>query len=258
MCYEKKGIDMVKIGFKSDRGAVRNNNEDSCFVMPKEQFYMVADGVGGNNAGEEASSIAVATIAEYIKANPLKKPKSDDEVCMYMNTCVEIANKKIIEHAAQKNENRGMATTIVMCHIRENKAFFANAGDSRAYIYRKGKLCQITEDHSYVNKLLKGGAISQEEAENHERRNMITKALGAEEKVNGDFYYAEILDGDKILLCTDGLYGELSQEEMMSILDSEGDMLVLTEKLKNRANENGGHDNITVVCLDIEGGCHYE
>lgn len=249
---------IIKIGFNSDRGIARVRNEDSCFVMPKEQFYMVADGVGGNNAGEQASSLAVSSMAEHIKANPLEEGCADEDVCRYINDCVELANKKVLEHGDAAEDHAGMATTLVVCHIRDGKAFFANAGDSRAYIFRNGKLCQITEDHSYVNKLLKGGIISEEEARNHSQRNMITKALGAEEVVNGDLYHAELEIGDKVLLCTDGLYGELTTDEMEEILDANDNMPVLTEKLIKRANDKGGKDNITVVCLKIEGGCHYE
>lgn len=246
---------MICVGFKSDRGAIRKNNEDSCFVMPKEHIYMVADGVGGNNAGETASSMAVTTIAEYVKEKSIKKLKSQKDIYYYLNSCVEIANKKIRKCAIENPEHRGMATTLVLCYIRENMAYFANAGDSRAYLYRDKKLFQITEDHSYVNELVKKGALTYEEAINHENSNMITKALGAEATVNADLYQMELKENDLILLCTDGLYGSLEDGEISEAMDYESNMLHLSEILINRANMHNSKDNVTAVCLKVEGGC---
>ena len=246
---------MICVGFKSDRGAVRKNNEDSCFVMPKEHVYIVADGVGGNNAGETASSLAVTTIAEYVKRRPIKKAKTEDDIYYYLNDCVESANEKIRQYAIEHVEHRGMATTLVLCYIRDDKAYFANAGDSRAYLYRNKKLCQITEDHSYVNELLKKGALSYEEAVNYENSNMITKALGAEKSVNADLYQMKLMENDIILLCTDGLYGTLEDKEISEAMDYEPNMLHLSEILINRANKHKSKDNVTAVCLKVEGGC---
>ena len=247
---------MICVGFKSDRGSKRKNHEDSCFVMPKEHVYMVADGVGGNNAGEKASSMAVTIIAEKVKNKPLDKATTDDEICGYLNNYIELANKEIRKYAINHPEHRGMATTLVLCYINENKGYFANAGDSRAYIYRNKKLCQITEDHSYVNELLREGLLTYKEAINHENSNMITKALGAEEEVKADFYQTELLEGDIVLLCTDGLYNELNEEEISEAIDYyESNMLHLAEILINRANKHGSRDNVTAVCLKVEGGC---
>lgn len=246
---------MVRVGFKSSRGKRRKNNEDSCFVMPKEQVYIVADGVGGNNSGEKASSIAVSEIAKRVKETGLAELQSEDEIRKSMEECVELANRKIITYSFDHKETIGMATTVVMCHIKGTKAYFANAGDSRAYIFRDGEMFQITEDHSYVNNLLKEGIISHEEAMNHDKKNMITKALGAENEVGADYYQTEIKNEDIILLCTDGLYSEVPEKELEMAIKEVDDMNNLAELLIKMANYHGGRDNVTAVCLKIEGGC---
>lgn len=245
---------MIRAGFKSDIGMKRKNNEDSCFMMPREQVYIVADGVGGNNSGETASGLAVSTIAERIKKKSPLSVKKDEDVIGILKDCVELANRKIINYGIKHPENKGMATTIVMCCVKGNKAYFANAGDSRAYILRGGELCQITEDHSFVNSLLKKGAISPEEAMSHEKRNMITKALGAEDQVGADYYQTDIKNGDIILLCTDGLYGEVPEEELCEAIEKTDDMSELAATLVEMANCHGGRDNVTAVCLKVEGG----
>ncbi len=249
---------MIRVGFKSDKGVVRKNNEDSCFVMPKEHIYIVADGVGGSNSGETASNMVVSNIAKEVKKKPLEKQHGDEEIFAYLKECIEQSNRKIINSGITNKENRGMATTVVLCHIREGKGYFANAGDSRAYIYRNRSLRQITEDHSYVNSLLKEGAISLEEAENHEQSNMITKALGAEKEVKADYYLTDIQSDDIIILCTDGLYNEVDENKIVMAIEENKEMTNLVEELIKMANNQGGKDNITVICLKVEGGSQNE
>ncbi len=244
---------MIRVGFKSNRGKKRKNNEDSCFVLPKEQVYIVADGVGGNRGGEKASEIAVSTIAEAIKDVELIG-KSEEEIYDIIDDCINLANRKILAYANSHTENEGMATTIVICHINKDKAYFANVGDSRAYLIRTGEIFQLTEDHSFVNNLLKKGLITETEATTHEKKNMITKALGAEEHIEADYYQLEFKDEDIILLCTDGLYNEVPKDEIKLATDEVKDMDNLAEILIKMANYHGGRDNVTAVCLRIEGG----
>ena len=170
------------------------------------------------------------------------------------DTCMARANDAVVKAGREQPENRGMATTLVLCHVREDKAYFANVGDSRAYLYADGQLLQITEDHSYVNALIRMGVLTEEEARHHKRGHVITKAIGAELTVEGDQYDVEIREGDILLLCTDGLYGELSKEEMIEILQDDQDMQILTERLVDRANEHGGRDNITAITVKVQGG----
>lgn len=245
---------MIQIGFKSSKGIKRKNNEDACFVMPKEEVYIVADGVGGNNAGELASRTAVTSVAAYIKKNPIGEMFSEEQIGEYFKDCMEEANKKVYDLAEKYEQNRGMATTLVVCHLKENRAYISNVGDSRAYIFRKGTLSQLTEDHTYVNSLIKMGIITEDEAKGHQKVNMITKALGAEREIAPDFYTTDLNKGDMILLCTDGLYGELDNKKMEKIIKKEENMPALTDEFIKAANKAGGRDNITVICIKVDGG----
>ncbi|QOX62479.1 Stp1/IreP family PP2C-type Ser/Thr phosphatase [Anoxybacterium hadale] len=242
---------MTQVGFKTDRGRKRGRNEDSLFVMPKEEIYIVADGVGGQNSGELASTMAVKGIAEYIKSRPLKGAENEDELRSYFLDCMRLVNDLIYQASKQSPENAGMATTAVLLYLNKRTAYFINIGDSRAYIYRDGQISQVTEDHTYVNELVKGGSITRAEAENHPQKNMITRALGGDDKVLPDFYRLDTNKGDIIILCTDGLYGEVAVDEICSMAAVTSSMSTLSRKLVERANENGGHDNITVICLKI-------
>lgn len=245
---------MNAIGFKSNKGIRRTNNEDACFIMPKEQVFMVADGVGGNNSGELASRTAVTLVAGYVKNHPLEEAKDENALRSYFEQCIAHANLEILNLAGKHDKNKGMATTIIVCHLRGNKGYLVNVGDSRAYVFRAGELFQITEDHSYVNSLIKMGVITEKEAEGHHKSHVITRALGAEEAISPDFYQTNLNEGDILLLCTDGLYGELGPEKLAGILSAETQMSTLAERLISEANRAGGSDNITVICIKIQGG----
>ncbi|MDD6920695.1 MAG: Stp1/IreP family PP2C-type Ser/Thr phosphatase [Eubacteriales bacterium] len=244
---------MIRVGFKSDRGQVKRSNQDACFVMPKEQVYIVADGVGGELAGERASYLAVASIADSIKKRPIENIEEED-LSKYMKNLVEKANKHIIERSLNDASLRGMATTVVAAYIRNDKAYLINAGDSRGYIYRDGTLVQITNDHSYVGELVRKGVMTSDEADNHPENNIIKKALGAMELVNPEFYSVELNDEDIILLCTDGVFHELDHNQIRKIIKVNKDANKIAEELIIEANHNGGRDNITVVCLKVDGG----
>ncbi|MEF9922174.1 MAG: Stp1/IreP family PP2C-type Ser/Thr phosphatase [Anaerovoracaceae bacterium] len=239
------------VGFKSDKGMKRFNNEDACFVLLNDKVYVVADGVGGNNSGEIASRTAVNEIANYITNNSVKQLGTDDEIKLYFDDCVRKTNATILKMASKYEENNGMATTLVVVFVKDNIAYITNIGDSRAYLYRNKELIQITEDHTYVNTLIKAGIISEEEAETHENKNMITKAVGADYDIEPDFFKVEIRVDDILLICTDGLYGELEQDEIGQVLDEEESMSDACARLVAQANINGGHDNITIVCLKV-------
>jgi protein phosphatase len=242
---------MAQVGFKTDKGKKRDRNEDSLFVMPKEDIYIVADGVGGQNAGELASSMAVKVIAEYIKANPLNHAGGEEELKAYFLECMKIANREICQAARLSEENAGMATTVVLLCLSGGYAYVVNVGDSRAYIFRDGQIGQITEDHTYVNELVRGGTITKAQAESHPQKNMITRALGGEEKVLPDFYRLEVFKKDILILCTDGLYGEVPAEEIRGMAAASNSMSALSKNLIQSANANGGNDNITVICVKI-------
>ena len=242
---------MIQVGFKSDTGLRRKNNEDSCFVIPEDKIYMVADGVGGSNSGEVASRTAVSFIAEYVKKNPLKNIKSREEIKEYFLDCVEKVNSLICELAEEKEENRGMATTLVLAYVNRRKAYILNVGDSRAYLMRKGSLTQITEDHTYVNTLVKSGAITEDDAKYHSKRHIITKAVGGDIEISPDIFEVKLVKDDILLLCTDGLHGEVEEEDIVEILNSGKPMSELCNMLITKANRCGGNDNITVVCVKM-------
>ena len=243
---------MLQIGFKTHKGQVRSHNEDACFIIPEHNIYVVADGVGGNFGGEIASRTAVYEITQFVHANPPAEEATASQIKAYFTECLSKVNDEIYKKADRRNGNSGMATTVVVCCIRGGYAYIAHVGDSRAYICRNGALTQITEDHTYVNDLVKAGIISAEEAVSHEQRHMITRALGAEEAVSPDFKQVEIRENDIILLCTDGLFGEVEEPLITEILSSSRyTMSEMAGVLVDEANKSGGADNITVICLRI-------
>ena len=242
---------MIEVGFKSDKGLRRKNNEDAFFVIPENNIYMVADGVGGNKAGEIASRMAISKIAEYIRNNPLRDQYSEADIKNYFNRCIEIVNRSVFALSRVQPENEGMATTVTIVYIAGNRAYVTNVGDSRAYCYRNGVLAQITEDHTYVNSLVKEGAITKEEARFHEKKNVITKAIGGEATTTPDFFCFDVESDDVIVLCTDWLHGEIGDENICRIIDEGAGMPETCSNLVNKAKQCGGHDNITVICLKI-------
>ncbi len=241
---------MMKFGFKSDRGKVRDNNQDSYFLMPEEGIFLVADGVGGHTHGELASRTAMSDIAAFVRENPIPYGAEDELIKQYFCDLTLLVNEHIYTIAGEQAP-RGMATTLVILYIEGDKAHALNVGDSRIYLIRGGVMTQITEDHTFVNTLVKKGIISEEEAKTHPDRNMITKAIGADRTVEPDFYTFDIKENDVIIMCTDGLYNEVSSDTVVQMVNEEDDMRKLCSDLVDRANSNGGGDNITVVSVKI-------
>ncbi len=242
---------MVQIGFKTDQGKMRSINEDALFVMPKQNIYIVADGVGGHNAGELASRTAVMGIADYVEQNPMIAIKSEKEIKSYFYECFKTVNSSVYKLSKEEIDYKGMATTAIVLYISGKKAYLINVGDSRAYLIRSNKISQLTEDHTIVNQLLKQGSITRQEASVHPMNNMITRALGGEERIKPDFYMLDILKNDMLLLCTDGLYSDVSEEQILEIIYASANMHEACNNLVLRANDNAGKDNITTVCVKI-------
>lgn len=239
----------MKVGFKSDIGQRRSNNEDACFVLLTDNIYLVADGVGGGNAGEIASRTTVSEIASYVAKNPIKNATNKYAIVNYFQDCLDKINLDIYEMAKKYEQNKGMATTISLLYAKDGTAYIGNVGDSRAYLFRDGELVQLTEDHTYVNTLVKAGILTEKEASEDNRKNIITKAIGADSTVEPDFFQVEIAEDDIFLLCTDGLYDEVSKDELIEILEKNLTMADTCNKLIEKANSNGGNDNITVITL---------
>lgn len=242
---------MIDIGYKTDRGQRRLLNEDACFVMPEQRVYMVADGVGGAAGGDMASKTAMYEITRYINGHKLIETATAEDIRDYFQDCLTVVNGIICETSRTRPELTGMATTVTICCIRQGKAVFISVGDSRGYVIRRGIMTQITEDHTYVNEMLKAGIITEEDQIFKENRHVITRALGADDDVEPDFKQVILREGDTILLCTDGLYNEIVDEDIVEVFEEASSMREAALDLVNMANYQGGNDNITVVCLRI-------
>ena len=240
----------MKVYYETNKGLMRENNEDNFIVEESERYnlYAVADGMGGHKAGEVASSIAIETIRDIFKKS---SSNTDFKAPAFIIESFEAANKKVREEALCKDECSGMGTTITMAVIdlELNIVYIANVGDSRAYLIKDNEIIQITEDHTYVHELLKDGRITIEEAKHHPKRNVITRAVGSEEYVQADIFEIELSNDDIILLCTDGLTTHLTDEEILGIIKEFG-CAESVQRLIKLANDNGGTDNITIIIVD--------
>ncbi len=241
----------------SDKGLVRELNEDSFLIHGFENnepygFCILADGMGGHNAGEVASSMATSIIANELSSSNMGEGES--QIVSQITASFDFANDKIYQKSVNNAENAGMGTTVVMLYINGETAYIANIGDSRAYLIDKDDISQLTIDHSVVQKLLESGSITPQEARNHPEKNIITRALGTEPNEDCDIYEFKIQQGDKILLCSDGLTDMLEDFEIKNALNNCPDLEGSVNALISAANEHGGRDNITaiLICFDRE------
>lgn len=237
----------------SDIGKCRKNNEDAYYISagddPAENLYLVADGMGGLNAGEVASSSAIeAFLAHFWKE--MKHAESED-VLDLLTGAMAAANLEVYKKSNSAREYAEMGTTLVAAAIREDKVYVAHVGDSRAYLFRKREMLPLTTDHSYVMELVKLGNITKEEAATHPKRNVITRAVGIKESVEVDTNIHPLKKGDMVLLCSDGLSGMLKDEEMAKILNKRTTLEKKAAILVEEANKKGGHDNISLILVEI-------
>lgn len=236
----------VTFGAVSDTGKLRNANEDSFLVG--EHLLAVADGMGGHNAGEVASAMAVQLL-QGAANQPIESPESFIDL-------ISTINDAIFTAATGASEQRGMGTTLTAIAVAgstpsDEHIVVINVGDSRTYILRKGELRQVTIDHSYVQELVSEGVISADDARTHPRRNIVTRALGIDSRVIADSWTLPIVDGDRYVLCSDGLVDEISNEEILAILMENADPQRAAEHLLTAANDRGGRDNVTVIVVDV-------
>ncbi len=235
----------MKVFSITDVGKVRKMNQDYVFATDEPQgtlpnLLVVADGMGGHKAGDFASKFTVETLKEEIKHSLKEGPK---EVLL---DAVQVVNKKLIETAEKDIKLDGMGTTLVAATVIDHTLHFINVGDSRLYLINQ-EVKQISRDHSLVEEMLRLGGISEEEAKHHPDKNIITRAIGVKEDVEADYYEYALKKGDVILMCTDGLCNMVNEDEIFTIIKSARDIVEAGQLLINRANENGGKDNIGVV-----------
>ena len=246
-----KGVTGMELARRTDIGRVRDLNEDSTGLIVTKSgavIAIVADGMGGHQAGDVASSKTVETIEQVISAQPLDI--STDEKSDLLLHAVGKANETVYNMAAKNNQYKGMGTTVIASIVDTREVVLAHVGDSRAYMLHKGGLYQLTEDHSYVNLLKKHGQITEEEAANHPQRNMIVRAVGTSEEVEVDLINTPWNQGDTLLLCSDGLTTMVSEREIGLVLSST--TMSLDEKadqLIKMALDAGGTDNISLILL---------
>lgn len=242
----------MKFSYLTDPGKVRDHNEDSVTIIKNEtgQILMaVADGMGGHKGGEIASSIAITHIGKRFMDTSTVGDKED--AIKFLKEIVSEANMLLYKYTEDNPESTGMGTTLVLALLTDKFLLFGNIGDSSGYAIKKKKLYKITNDHTLVNLLVRSGEISEEAAKDHPRKNVLMRALGANNTVEMDIFDVE-RDVEGIFLCSDGLTNMLDNEQIESVLDSD---LSIDEKLKkliNKANNRGGTDNISVAYLKKE------
>ena len=236
----------MRISSATSVGKIRAVNEDSFFVSELDSsgalLAIVADGMGGHNAGEVASAEAVKMIKDGVVS-------SDSDTKDMLLEAIECANNAIYKMSVKSPQLHGMGTTVTACVISENKVTAAQVGDSRLYLIKDNSITQITKDHSLVEMLIESGSITKEDARQHPQKNVITRAIGTNSSVETDIYEFTVEPEDIILLCSDGLVNMVEDEKILSLITESKDFENLADKLVCEAENAGGHDNITVILI---------
>jgi len=263
----------VEVFAKTDLGRTRDHNEDRFLVAdltrksaslqpdvrrhdvgPRGTLLVVADGMGGAAAGELASQMAADTIYAHLAKTWNDESDATPQRFAYrLKEAVEVANASIHAHAKAHPEVRGMGTTMTAAGVLSDHLYLTQVGDSRAYLIRGGDAHQLTKDQSLMQRLVEAGELTEEEAAHSERRNIILQALGPDPKVKVDLTHQELRRGDVLVLCSDGLSGQVKKEEIAKIVTATPDLAAVCDKLVALANERGGPDNITVVVARFDG-----
>ncbi len=229
----------IRAGVATDIGRVREGNEDSFLIEPP--LYAVADGMGGHRGGEVASQLALETVERMFR-----------EGHGTLEEQIREANRAVFSRSAEDRSVAGMGTTLTAVLVREGEVHLAHVGDSRAYLLRAGALRQLTQDHTLVNRMLKAGEITEAEAEVHPHRNVLTRVVGTEPDVSVDEHDVGLIEGDRLLLCSDGLTNMVTEDQIQAILEATPtNPQEAADRLVRAANRAGGVDNITVVVLDL-------
>ncbi len=240
----------MKSAAVTDVGKVREINQDTVFASEKATgilpcLFLVADGMGGHNAGDFASKFCVEELVEQIKA------KKGRTWLGCLESAVQTVNDLLIKKSAEDEKLSGMGTTLVGATTDGKTCLVMNIGDSRMYLSRGESLIQISQDHSLVESMVRNGEIERRDAMHHPQKNVITRALGVADKAVPDFFEIDVLPGDKLLLCSDGLTNMVDDETVNSVLTERGSLKNKAEKLITMANDRGGTDNISIVLVEI-------
>lgn len=238
----------IKYEAKTNVGKVRKLNEDNFCIVSSINFFAVADGMGGHRHGEVASKMAVNTLKDILLSFK-KQNKNEKEM---LREAINIANIEIYKKSIEEESKKGMGTTITSVLIKNDIGYFANIGDSRTYLIRNFSIEQKTDDHSWVYDQVRSNLLSKEEARVHKYRNVITRALGIEENVEVDIFEEKLQENDILLLCSDGLNTMLKDEEIKNIvIKNSNNLKKCCQELINKANHEGGEDNITIIVIKI-------
>lgn len=243
----RRKFEVLKTFSITDIGRKRKVNQDYIYTSEKPvgnlpNVFIVADGMGGHNAGDYASKVTVETMLTEIENSFEKNPT------IIFRRAIEEANAVIRRRAGEDSRLEGMGTTVVAASCLGGFLQVANVGDSRLYVVNR-EIRQITRDHSYVEEMVRIGELDRADARNHPDKNIITRAVGAEDRVEPDFFTVELNERDIVLMCSDGLTNMLEDEEIRMIINSAGDLVEKAERLVAAANANGGRDNISVVLI---------
>ncbi len=243
-------------------GMKRDHNEDSLLIVPDEDLFVVADGMGGHASGEIASRLAIDTIKAFFEDTaqdaeitwPFTTGREDDYDANRLITAVKLANQRIFEASNSQLQLRGMGTTAVAAYYSEGRMFVAHVGDSRCYRFRNGNLQLLTEDHSLLNDFRRSLNLTPDEEKKFPHKNIIVRALGMKNSVDVDLEIFPPHAGDTYLLCSDGLTGEVEDKGVERVLREEKNLVKACQRLIQMANDSGGRDNVTVLILRLEEG----
>ncbi len=247
----------IEVAGETNVGRKRNHNEDNFAILADYGLFLVADGMGGHASGEVASKMAIDAMQEFFTATqddpertwPYKMDRTKGYEENRLITGIKLANLRIYETAQREAKKRGMGTTFVGLFTANDGIYVAHVGDSRAYRFRNGKLEMLTDDHSLLNDYIKMKRLTEEEIANFPHKNVIVRALGMKDTVKVDTRFEAPQLNDTYLLCSDGLSGPVTDQELQDILITHTDLKVATSKMIEHANANGGPDNITAVCV---------
>jgi len=234
---------------RTDVGIIRSGNEDNYLMVPDRGIFVVADGMGGHAAGEVASEMAVRVVARELGS---LKGLSDDQVADRMRLAIRAANGAIFDRTLTEHDKRGMGTTVTTLVLYDTRFLIGQVGDSRAYLFRDGKLIQLTKDHSYVQEQVDAGYLTPEQARSHPYSNVITRCVGANSDVMPDIYLGTAQPKDVFLLASDGLTGMLEDRQLAELLAPTRMPQEQVDELIAEANRHGGLDNITAIIVRVD------